>query len=257
MLALLLTARFQPLAAQVEKVYGENEELLEVNPINTQGEIEGLGVRFYPSGALLREAAYKDGLLHGEVKEYYEDGSLRASYTYVEGRREGLYSSFYPSGRVELLQDWLRGRRHGEMYRYFAGGRLAVFAIMDHDSILFAQRFDDAGHLIYEKIGAFRHEIDTVNLAAPDVFFEQSPALRAGRPGRVQVVMPRVPSTFISYAVRGGSYRYLEGQPYPLEITPDPEAAEVVLYLRIKVLPAAQPSILRSVRLPVAPTDDQ
>lgn len=241
----------RPLTAQVEFVYDEQEQVQVVNPINAEGRIEGVGVTFYPSGGVAQETTYAGGLPHGAATTYYEDGRVSAQWTYEQGYKNGLYSAFYPNGRLQLLQDWDQGLRQGETYLFYPSGPLQAYALMDVDTLVFAQRYDLQGRLVYERVTPFPYDLDTVDLPEPRYFLAGEGPLRAGETRELAVFIPEVPTPFVEVSCRDGVLVPQADSRYPYRLTPTAGQSHCTLYLRVRLRADAQPVLLRRVVLPV------
>ncbi|RMG73086.1 MAG: hypothetical protein D6722_04215 [Bacteroidetes bacterium] len=239
------------LTAQVEMVYDEQEQVQEVNPINAEGQIEGVGVSFHPNGGVAREITYEKGIPHGDATSYYQDGSVEASWSYYQGSKDGLYTSFYPGGRIRMLQDWYRGERHGETYLFYPTGELQAYVLMNADTTVFAQRFDAEGRLVFERLSVIPFDLDTVRLPAPVYFLAGEGPLRAGETRELAVFIPEVPTAFVEVSCRDAELASQADSRYPYRLTPAAGATRCTLYLRVRLREDAQPALLRRVEIPV------
>ncbi len=198
-----------------------------VTPLNEAGEFEGLGMEYYPDSKLAAEVPYLAGKVHGKVREYYPDGSLKLEHSFNQGRKEG------------------------RMYLYGTNGTIRMLALMEADSVLMSQRFDEQGRLMSEFSGWFEQPVDTSDLVAPAVWLHHGEALLSGKPNLAQVYILGFPSNLISFASPSGAIEKSGREDFPLLLTPNPGETEFLLYLRLRLSSPAQPGILKLLRLPV------
>ncbi|MEM7375617.1 MAG: hypothetical protein AAF587_43900 [Bacteroidota bacterium] len=241
-----------PIIAQVEKVYDEDERLQTVNPLNESGVWEGVGYSFHPNGGVSKETPFVKGRIIGEEKEFYENGNLRSLGTYIEGVRDGVYVEYFNDGTIKLRQEWEMGIRQGELTVFDEDGNLSMYAILDHDSVVFAQRFNDQGNLISERLGFVEGLIDTTNLEEPHLFIKEGNQLQRDTANQVSIFFPKVPSKFVEYSSPDGTISSRGASiEYPLVLTPYTDGDEFRLYLRVKVRSEAQATFMRTIRIPV------
>lgn len=237
--------------SQIVETYYANGVVQSRIPLNDAGVYEGIG-RIYDSyGALIEEIPYLQGVVHGVKKEYYPEGVLKSRCDYVNGVKNGSFSGFYATGQLQVSQEWRNGKKHGAMVAWYPDGMMRMYGLLENDSILFAQRFDNEGMLAGEKVSFIPAPIDTSQLPAPEIFSESGQALSRNHPSAVQVFIPQVPSEFISFATTDGEITPSGNEKFPLLLTPNSQVDEFVLYLRIKTHSSARPVMIRSVRIPV------
>lgn len=251
-LLLLLAVLIHPIVAQVEKVYDEDERLQTINPLNESGVWEGTGYSFHPNGGVAKETPFVEGRIIGEEKEFYENGNLRSLGRYTDGVRNGIYSEYFNDGTLKLSQEWEMGVKQGELNVFDEDGNLSMYAILDHDSVVFAQRFDEAGNLISERLRVLSHEIDTTGLGEPYLFFPDEKVLQRDTANQLSIFFPKVPSDFIQYSSPDGTISSEGGSAkYPLVLTPYTSGDVFRLYLRLKVRSEAQATFMRTISIPV------
>ncbi len=231
---LLLCVNFSSslIHAQAFETFYETGQLQTRTPLSEEGQFDGLSQEFYPDGMLAAEVPYRAGKVHGTVKEYYQHGILK------------------------LQHDFEFGQKQGKMYLYDPDGVLRMYAILDADTILLAQRYQGRGRLISEQIGFFAEPIDTTDMAEPVVWLADGTTLRAGKPNLLRIFIPQFPSSFITFASTNGSIRESGRSDFPIEIIPDEGLQIFTLYLRLKTHTRAQPSVLKVLSLPVNPSGD-
>jgi len=239
------------LSAQVEKVYDDREHLQTINPINQAGMLDGGGSSFHPSGAIAKETPFVEGRIEGEEKEFDEMGRLVGKVSYRDGLKEGWYLGYYPSGKLRMKQGWKAGKRQGNMLVYYSEGALKMFAVMDQDTIQFAQHFDPKGKLTNEKVGFISQALDTTLWEKPRIFLAEADHLRSDQPTPARVVVPGVPTEFIRFYSPDGEVGLNQDPAYPLLLYPKADASEFTLYLQIKTHTTAQPAVLQHLNLSV------
>lgn len=236
--------------SQVEKVYDAKERLQTVNPLSENGMWEGVGYSFHLNGGISKETPFVEGNITGEEKEYYPNGNLRAVCRYRAGLRDGVYTEYFDDGRVKASQEWKMGVKEGELHVYDVYGNLTLYGILEQDSVIFAQRFDDEGKLIAEKLGYLSEAIDTSESMMPEVFVKHGRILERGQENPVAICIPKVPTAFIRYSSPSGTIKRGDS-PYFLLLNPNSDAETFTLYLRIQLRPDSQPSLLRTVEIPI------
>ncbi|MEZ4772378.1 MAG: hypothetical protein R3D00_04285 [Bacteroidia bacterium] len=250
---ILLSCFFSPhlIFSQVVETYYPNGAIQSRIPLNDEGLYDGIGRIYDNYGALIEEIPYFRGVVQGVKKEYYPEGVLKSRCDYVNGEKSGSFSGFYATGQLQVSQEWRDGKKHGAMFAWYPDGMMRMYGLLENDSILFAQRFDTEGMLMGERVSYIPAPIDTSQLPAPEIFCESGAALSRSHPSAVQVFIPQVPSEFISFATTDGEIARSGNEKFPLLLTPNSQADEFVLYLRIKTHSSARPVMLRSVRIPV------
>lgn len=236
--------------SQVEKVYDDQERLQTVNPLSENGIWEGVGYSFHLNGGIAKETPFKEGNITGEEKEYYPNGNLRAVCTYREGLKDGTYTEYFDDGKVKAIQEWQMGVKQGELHVYDMYGNLSLYGMLEQDSVVFAQRFDEEGKLVAEKLGQLSQAIDTSEQLLPEVFIKDGRTLIRGKQNAVSISIPKVPTSFIRYSSPDGTIS--RGvSPYFLLLTPESEAETFTLYLQVQLRSGSQPSLLRTVQIPI------
>lgn len=250
MLALLGGTLLLP--AQVAKTFYENGNLQSTVPLNEAGLLEGLGYTFYQTGELAMETRFQAGRREGEEREFYPDGTLLGVCSYVEDKREGWYLGYFENGQTKLRQYWQNGVKQGPMLVFFEDGGLHLFAQMEQDSTVFAQRFDEQGKLLNELLKPFSEPIDTAWIGEPVLeLLTQQKTLIPGKPNAAKVYLPGVPTAYLSFHSPQGKIRANNDPAWPLLLVPEGKPPSFDLYLRIKTHPEAQAILTKQIRLGV------
>ncbi|MEO0897467.1 MAG: hypothetical protein AAFY71_13760 [Bacteroidota bacterium] len=248
---LILIVFNQCLFGQVEKVYDNKGMLRAINPINEEGIFEGLGFSFYDNGSKKEEIPYQEGEIHGVVKEFYKSGKLKSIMPYLYGMKEGTFKQYFPDSSLKMKQEWLGGKRNGPMEVFFQSGKLRIFSLMRNDSILFAQYFDQEGKLLSERIGYINQKIDSADLAEPQIFLEVGNKLQSGLGNRAQIIIPKVPSTYLTFESSDGTIDQSGDEKFPLIIYPRKGKNKMTLYVMIKLQDFSQPTLKKKLVIPV------
>lgn len=244
----------QLVTAQIERVYGDDGLLMEIIPLNSHGEYEGTGYRYYPGGAVAAEVPYADGEIQGELRQYYESGELAGITPYVQGLREGIEKEYFPDSTVKALRSWADDHLSGWSRVYYPSGALYLYTFLRSDSIILNQRFEENGPLAHELIGSWEQPLDTLHLLPTRIMLKsEGDSLIAGQPNQLQIVVPGVPITLIRFTARDGllNRHPYDELPWFLTVTPASGAKELTIFLRISLRPGASASVLRQVRIPV------
>jgi len=237
--------------AQIEEVYYESGELKSATPLNEKGIFEGTAFTYYKSGAIAKRQQFRDGHQTGLEQEYYPNGKLKVESSYAYGRLHGLSIEYYQNGDMKLKENWHYGNRKGIVVVYYPGNKMRMYGLVDGDDLEFAQRFDDAGRLLTERMAAAWVPVELENLFAPRYFLKRGSNLQAGV-NLVQVFIPKVPSRYLSFDSPSGRISFSTDSRYPLILRPNPDAKEFVLHIEIKPQGKESRSQHKTIRIPVS-----
>ena len=67
-------------------------------PFNTEGQLHGEHVKWYPNGQIEEKIYFEDGKEQGMALWYHDNGQLALEIYLEKGLREGLFRSYYKSG---------------------------------------------------------------------------------------------------------------------------------------------------------------
>ncbi|MEO0470489.1 MAG: hypothetical protein AAF206_12765 [Bacteroidota bacterium] len=219
---------FLTLQAQTSTTYFSDGSLRAVYPINQQGMYDGTAVTYFSDGAVESETPYRSGMRDGTEKSYYENGILR------------------------MLREWKQDRKDGRLLLFHKNGRMTLYARMVEDSLQFAQRFDEEGRLVNERILAEQIAIDRHNLADIVVMLPGGQQnLLVGRPNAAQIFLPRVPSAYLRLTSPNGSIRRQEHPLYPYLLTPHSSKEAFILYPTLYLPGETEPIRLKEWRIQV------
>ncbi len=83
------------------------------------------GIKQYYSGQLLlKEATFKNGVRHGEMKTYYQDGKLYQTFWYENGVREDSGKWYYKDGKVFRSTPYKNDTIDGIQIQYYGNGHV-------------------------------------------------------------------------------------------------------------------------------------
>lgn len=121
-----------------------------------------------PGGAVIEEAHFRDGVLHGAFRVFDPSGRLIREAVFVAGELDGMDVTFDELGGVAIEISWRQGRRHGIMRR-FENGALQLEAPYSHDRLEGEMRiYGENGVLaaLIPHVGGVRHGV--MELFGPD-----------------------------------------------------------------------------------------
>lgn len=239
-------------SAQEVKTYYENGNLKSSVPINHDGLFSGEGFTFYQSGEMAMKTIYEEGKRQGPEREYYPDGQILGECIYVNDKRQGWYTGYFQDGKPKFKQAWENDQKSGPMWVYYSTGELRMFAMMQADTMVFAQHFDDEGHLQNEIIKEFGRPIDTTHLGRPVIeLANEQQNLHSDIFNPVRVYIPGLPTSYLSFFSPHGKIIENGDDKFPLAFIPRKGEEQFALYLRIKTHPDAMPIKLQRVILKV------
>lgn len=251
-LLIFLLSSFVLLEAQTAKTYYENGNLKTSVPIDKAGRFDGEGYTFYQSGEMAMKTLYEEGKRQGTETEFYPNGNVLGECAYIDDMRQGWYWGYYENGKPRFKQSWENDHKSGPMWVYYQSGGLRMFAMMQADTMVFAQHFDESGRLQNEIVKEFGRPIDTTHLGQPVIeLADQREELRADFFNPVRVYIPGLPTSYLSFFSPHGKIIENEDQQYPLAFIPRKGEEQFVLYLRIRTHPEALPIKLQSIKLAV------
>ncbi|MEM6804757.1 MAG: toxin-antitoxin system YwqK family antitoxin [Bacteroidota bacterium] len=236
--------------AQIEEVYYESGELKSKTPLNEKGILEGTSFTYYKSGAVEKKRTFIDGQQSGLEQEFYPNGKLKAECNYAYGRVHGLRIEYYQSGDMKLKENWYYGHRKGIVMVYYPGQKLRMYGIVDGDELGFAQRFDESGRLLTERMGTQHVEVDIDRLATPKYYLKSGKSLQQGV-NLAQVFIPKVPGRYLSFSSPNGRISYSSDAKYPLILRPDSGTKEFILHISLRPEKKKEKSIQKSIRIPI------
>lgn len=107
---------------QAKKTVHENVKVPLVPEVPISGGTPA--IEYYPSGSVLSEASYKDGLKHGYFKTFTEEGLLLSAREFQDGQEEGVHVYFDREGKLKSQIPYHKGLLDGEVCLYHPNGVL-------------------------------------------------------------------------------------------------------------------------------------
>jgi len=102
--------------------YFANGKTEQTGKYDEKGKLTGKWVWYYPSGEILREENYLNGLADGTMTEFTEDGGIIAEGEFIEGEEEGQW--IYETGGYREEGNYAFGLRQGVWKRFYPDGTL-------------------------------------------------------------------------------------------------------------------------------------
>ena len=101
----------------------------------SSGKKSGVCKLFYPSGEVLEESEWIDGVQQGKYRAFFQNGKPFLECIYKEGQRNGFCISFYPSGTMEVEAFYKNDLPEGE-WKYFSENNQLRFTLQYSNGIL-------------------------------------------------------------------------------------------------------------------------
>lgn len=79
---------------------------------------DGRSVLYYPSGKIMSQTAYRDGIRQGAYTEYYPNGDLKVGAYYSKGCLVGQYNKYYPDFMLKEKSSYTNGQLNGVRVLY-------------------------------------------------------------------------------------------------------------------------------------------
>ena len=102
--------------------YFANGKTEQTGKYDDKGKLTGKWIWYYPSGEVLREENYLNGLADGMMTEFTEDGAVIAEGEFIEGQEEGQW--VYETDGFREEGNYAFGLRQGVWKRFYPGGTL-------------------------------------------------------------------------------------------------------------------------------------
>lgn len=134
------------------KYHPNGKIAIEGSFVNNQRE--GYFKTYFENGILKDEGYYKKGLGNGLMKEYYESGEIKNEAEMIDGKQVGVLKTYFKNGKLEKKSEYSDGKVNGLFVEYFPSGRLKFNSILENDTVLFYEEYDENSKLIdeYRKI---------------------------------------------------------------------------------------------------------
>lgn len=95
------------------------------------GKKHGVEKLFDPSGKLLAEGVYVEGVMHGPDRAYWPNGQKRLEQFWFEGKPHGHHTEWHENGKISETSVFVAGKQEGVWTTFFSNGQKkkeAVFA---------------------------------------------------------------------------------------------------------------------------------
>ena len=96
----------RPSNRRVEKVFGEDGQLIAEAEFNSAGKLDGVERHWNVAGQLILEANYINGLHDGSYRSWWDTGKVKEEGTYKMGQRVGVYTWFSADGKKVSEHDY-------------------------------------------------------------------------------------------------------------------------------------------------------
>ncbi|WP_194768384.1 toxin-antitoxin system YwqK family antitoxin [Tamlana sp. I1] len=106
------------------KYYQQNSKnLLSTETYNSNGELIGERLVYYPSGQIAEKQNYSDGKLEGPAYSYSVKNVILKQYFYVNGELHGEAKFYNPEGVLLSEGVYKRGQKEG-VWKFYENGKL-------------------------------------------------------------------------------------------------------------------------------------
>ena len=127
--------------------YYPSGKLMEETPY-VNGMRVGLSTWYYETGIVQGERTYKEDKLDGIIKWYYTTGSLGTEFNYKDGKLEGLTKLYWENGNLKAEDYYINGRRDGVKTLYYDSGELRFVYTYDNGKKINRKEYSKTGALI-------------------------------------------------------------------------------------------------------------
>lgn len=103
--------------------HNKTKNILSKDHYNSNGELEGERLVYYPDGVLAQKETYSNGKLNGSALSYSTKGILIKNYTYQNGELHGPVTAFDDKAQKILEGQYQKDRKHG-VWKYYQDGKL-------------------------------------------------------------------------------------------------------------------------------------
>ncbi len=99
------------------------------------GKKNGISLKYYASGELLEESAWKDDLQDGKYRAFFTSGKPFLECLYSEGKRHGKCVSYYASGAPEVNSLYMNDLPEGT-WTFYAENGSTLYTLLYHEGKL-------------------------------------------------------------------------------------------------------------------------
>ena len=130
------------------KFYNENN-YLESKSQYSKGELNGLTINYYSTGAVKSEKNYKNGYSDGLFKSYHRNKQLEKIGYLVEDQKQGYWIGYYPNGKLEYEYYYVNNEKDRYMLDYTVTGLKQMEKYYEYGFLKFVNHFDTLGKVAY------------------------------------------------------------------------------------------------------------
>ncbi|MBU2951475.1 toxin-antitoxin system YwqK family antitoxin [Tamlana agarivorans] len=106
------------------KYYQKNsKKILTVETYNSNGELIGERLVYYPNGAVAEKKQYSNGKLEGKAYSYTDRNKVLTESTYENDELHGVSKSYNPKGQLVSEGVFKRGKKTG-VWKFYKNGAL-------------------------------------------------------------------------------------------------------------------------------------
>jgi antitoxin component YwqK of YwqJK toxin-antitoxin module len=93
--------------------FSELDGSVRIRESYSNGKLDGVTRRYYPSGEISEEVEWKQNVKEGPWNQYYENGVPRLSGHYKNGLLHGSYEVYFSNNAVKIKGTYVENRSHG------------------------------------------------------------------------------------------------------------------------------------------------
>ena len=93
--------------------FSELDGSVRIRESYSDGKLEGVTRRYYPSGEISEEVEWKQNVKEGPWNQYYENGAPRLSGHYKNGMLHGSYEIYFSNSTIKIRGTYLEDKSHG------------------------------------------------------------------------------------------------------------------------------------------------
>jgi antitoxin component YwqK of YwqJK toxin-antitoxin module len=117
------------------------------------GNINGISLRFYPSGSVSEKINVYDGLIEGLYEAFFENGRIKKRSSYQNDREEGLSIEYYDSEGSPKLREtqYENGKKDGMSQEYDEKEELLSRTVYENDKTVSIKKYEDGEIVVREQ----------------------------------------------------------------------------------------------------------
>ena len=114
-----------------------------------KGELNGLSINYYNTGAVESEKNYKNGYADGLFKAYYRNNQLQKMGYFVDDLKQGYWIGYFPNGKLEYEYYYENDLKDRYMVEYSVTGLKKSEEYFEYGFLKFINHFDTLGKVVY------------------------------------------------------------------------------------------------------------